>query len=103
MEELREIRTFLEQGRYAEALALVGEMEEMGREDKINKIAGYLEIPLLHLIGKHAENRTTRTWEFSIREGGRPRPPCGWIGSSRPRAGRPRSRESPAPNVDGLR
>ena len=29
MEELREIRTFLEQGRYAEALALVGEMEEM--------------------------------------------------------------------------
>jgi len=40
MEELFELRTYIEGGRYADALVLLGEMEEMSREDKINKIAG---------------------------------------------------------------
>jgi hypothetical protein len=67
MEELIELRNCIEQQRYADALVLIGEMEEMSKEDKINKIYSYLEILLLHLIKKSAEQRTTRSWELSIR------------------------------------
>ncbi len=66
MEELFELRSHIEQGRYDDALALIGEMEEMSRDDKINKIESYLDVLLLHLIKKHAEKRTTRSWETSI-------------------------------------
>lgn len=66
MEELLELRTHIEQGRYAEALALIGEMEEMSRDDKINKIESFLQVLLVHLIKQQAEKRTTRSWEVSI-------------------------------------
>jgi hypothetical protein len=65
MEELLELKTYIEQGRYAEALTLIGELEEMSREDKIHKIGSFIEILLLHLIKQHAEQRTTRSWEVS--------------------------------------
>ncbi len=67
MEELVELRTYIEQGRYAEALTLIGEMEEMSRDDKIHKIESFLHILLLHLIKHHVEQRTTRSWEVSMR------------------------------------
>lgn len=66
MEELFELRSCIEDGRYADALVVLGEMEDMSRDDKINKIGSYLEILLLHLIKKHAEKRTTKSWEASI-------------------------------------
>ncbi len=67
MEELFELRTYIEQGRYQNALTLLGEMEEMSQDDKINKITSYLEILLLHLIKQHVEKRTTKSWNASIR------------------------------------
>lgn len=67
MEELLELREHIEQGRYASALVLIGEMEEMSRDDKINKIGSFLTILLLHLIKQHAERRSTRSWDVSIR------------------------------------
>src|SRR5918999_1144775 len=67
MEELLELRAHIEQGRYTEALALIGEMEEMSRDDKINKIEGFLHILLVYLIKQHAEQRSTRSWEVSIK------------------------------------
>jgi hypothetical protein len=67
MEELYELRSYIEQGKYPEALVLLGEMEEMSREDKANKITSFLEILLLHVIKQHAEKRTTRSWDVSIR------------------------------------
>jgi hypothetical protein len=67
MEELLELRNHIEQGRYSDALALIGEMEEMSRDDKVNKIESFLHILLLHLIKRRAENRTTRSWEVSIK------------------------------------
>jgi hypothetical protein len=66
MEELLELRAHIEQGRYAEALTLIGEMEEMSRDDKIHKIESFLYILLLHLIKQQAEQRTTRSWEVSM-------------------------------------
>ncbi len=35
MEELLELRRYVEQQRYAEALALIAEMEEMSRESQL--------------------------------------------------------------------
>ena len=67
MEELFELKAYIEQQRYADALALIGEMEEMSKDDKIHKIYSYAVILFLHLIKKNAEQRSTRSWEFSIR------------------------------------
>jgi hypothetical protein len=67
MEELLELRTCLEQQRYADALLLLGEMEEMSKDDKMHKIHSYILILLIHLIKQQAEQRTTRSWGFAIR------------------------------------
>jgi hypothetical protein len=66
MEELFELKACIEEGRYTDAIVLLGEMEEMSRDDKINKIESFMEILLLHLIKQHAEKRSTRSWETSV-------------------------------------
>jgi len=66
MEELSVLRQYIEQGRYSDALLFIDELEEMSKEDKINKIFSYALILLIHLIKKHVEQRTTRSWDFSI-------------------------------------
>ena len=68
MDELAELRTLLETGRIEEALLLVDELEEMSREDKMNKISSYMRVLLIHLIKQQAEQRRTRSWEVSIKE-----------------------------------
>jgi hypothetical protein len=67
MEELFALRACLEQHRYADALVMVNELEEMSKDDKINKIDSFAVILLLHLIKQAAENRTTRSWDTTIR------------------------------------
>ena len=67
MEELLELREHIQQGRYASALDLIGEMEDMSRDDKINRVESFLEILMLHLIKQQAEKRTTRSWDISMR------------------------------------
>ena len=67
MEELYELRTYLETGKYQEALLLLDELEEMSRDDKINRISSFMEVLLIHLIKQAAEKKTTRSWEVSIR------------------------------------
>ncbi len=68
MEELTMLRQYIEGHNYQEALLLIEEMEEMSKEDKLNKIYSYGVILLLHLIKQAAEKRTTRSWDFSIYE-----------------------------------
>ena len=67
MDELNELRAHIEHGRYAEALVLIGEMEEMSRDDKIQKIESFLQVLLVYLIKQQVEGRTTRSWDVSIR------------------------------------
>jgi hypothetical protein len=67
MEEILTLKSLLIQGNIAAALAIVEELEEMSRDDKINNIRSYAKILLLHLIKQQAENRTTRSWDVSIR------------------------------------
>ncbi|MFK0730405.1 MAG: DUF29 family protein [Gloeotrichia echinulata GP01] len=66
MEELLLLRELIAKQEYEQALEIVNELEEMSREDKLNKIYSYAVILLLHLIKQDAEKRSTRSWEFSI-------------------------------------
>ena len=67
MEELLTLKDLLLKGDIPGSLAVVEELEEMSRDDKINNIISYSIILLLHLIKQQAENRTTRSWDISIR------------------------------------
>lgn len=67
MEELLELKENLLRGDIAGTLAIVEELEEMSRDDKISNIRSHAKILLLHLIKQQAENRTTRSWDITIR------------------------------------
>ncbi len=67
MEELLTLKELLLKGNVPEALAIVEELEEMSRKDIIKTIRSYAVVLLLHLIKQQAENRTSRSWEVSIR------------------------------------
>jgi hypothetical protein len=66
MEELITLRKYIEEKDYIKALELVAQLEEMSKEDKLNKIYSYAVILLVHLIKQQAEQRTTRSWDVSI-------------------------------------
>jgi hypothetical protein len=68
MEEIETLRTYIKEGRYADALQLIDELDEMSRDDKIHKVESYMRVLFIHLIKKHVEQRTTRSWEVSIKE-----------------------------------
>lgn len=67
MEELLILKDLLLTGNIPGALVIVEELEEMSRNDIIKTIRSYAVILLLHLIKQQAENRTTRSWDVSIR------------------------------------
>jgi hypothetical protein len=67
MEELLELRELVITGNLEAALNLIDELEEMSKEDKINKIYSYCVILLVNLIKQHSEKRTTNSWDVSIR------------------------------------
>jgi hypothetical protein len=67
MEELIELREFVVSGNLEAALSLIDELEEMSKEDKINKIYNNCIVLLVHLIKQQAEKRTTHSWDVSIR------------------------------------
>jgi hypothetical protein len=67
MDELLELRRYLEKGDYEAAMQVLDELDEMSRKDTIYKIQSFMEIVLIHRIKQQAEQRTTRSWDFSIR------------------------------------
>lgn len=67
MEELLELKQLLLKGDIQGSLVIVEELEEMSKNDIIKTIRSYTIILLLHLIKQQAENRTTRSWDVSIR------------------------------------
>ena len=67
MNELEELRKRIEEQDYVAALQIVDELEEMSKEDKLDKIYSYAIVLLLHLIKQAAEKRTTKSWEVSIK------------------------------------
>ena len=67
MEELFALKELLLKGDIKGSLAIVEELEEIGKKDIIKTIRSHAIILLLHLIKQQAENRTTRSWNVSIR------------------------------------
>ena len=67
MEEILELRQLLLKGDLKGALVVAEEIVEMSKKDIINNIYSFAVILLLHLIKQQAENRTTRSWDISIR------------------------------------
>ena len=66
MEEILELKECLLSQNYDRALLIVEELEEIGRQDKINNLESFLVILLLHLIKIQVEKRVTRSWRSSI-------------------------------------
>ena len=67
MEEIITLKELLLKGDISGAIALAEEIEEMSKKDIINNIRSFAVILLLHLIKQQVENRTTRSWDVSIR------------------------------------
>ena len=67
-DEIHALRQAIEAGDYTQALWLIDEMDEMSRDDKINKIISYMRVLLIHRIKQAVEKRSTRSWEDSIEE-----------------------------------
>jgi len=67
MEELFALKYLLLKGDIPGSLAIVEELEEMSKKDIINNIRIFAVILLLHLIKQQVENRSTGSWEVSIR------------------------------------
>ena len=66
MDELLELKQYIEAERYDDALLLISEMEEMAKEDKLNKVSSFIVILLIHLIKQRAEKHSTKAWDTSI-------------------------------------
>jgi hypothetical protein len=67
MEELLTLKELLLKGDISGSLAIVEELEEMSKKEIIKTIRSYAVILLLHLVKQQTENRTTRSWDVSIR------------------------------------
>ena len=66
MEEILELKDCLLNHQYQRAMTIVEELEQMGRQDKINNLESFLVILLIHLIKIQVEKRVTRSWRSSI-------------------------------------
>lgn len=66
MEEILELKDCLLSHQYDRAIKIVEELEQMGRQDKINNLESFLVILLIHLIEIQVEKRVTRSWRSSI-------------------------------------
>ncbi len=66
-QELTDLRNSILQGNYADALAIVDELEGMSRQAILRNIKSYVNILLIHLIKNQVEQRLTNSWVASIR------------------------------------
>ncbi len=67
MEEILALKDLLLRNDIQGALVIAEELEEMSRGEIVRVIRGHAIILLMHLIKQQAENRSTRSWEVSIR------------------------------------
>ncbi|PPS43554.1 DUF29 family protein [Chroococcidiopsis sp. TS-821] len=67
MEELLELKELLIHKDFEGAFALVEDLEEMGKKGIARNVRSYAKVLLLHLIEQQVEQRTTKSWDISIR------------------------------------
>jgi hypothetical protein len=66
MEEIIELKQSIISRDWEKSLAIIEELEEMGRQDKINNLQSFLVILLVHLIKIQIKKRVTKSWRNSI-------------------------------------
>ena len=66
-QELMDLKTSIQEGRYADALLIVDELEGMSKQAILRNIKAFLKILLIHLIKNQVEQRLTGSWASSIR------------------------------------
>ncbi|BAZ30908.1 hypothetical protein NIES4074_33750 [Cylindrospermum sp. NIES-4074] len=66
-QELIDLRNSILEARYADALAIVDELEGMSKQAILRNIQSYLKVLLIHLIKNQVEQRLTGSWAASIR------------------------------------
>lgn len=67
-QELRELRDYINKGRYQEALEIIDDLEEISKKAILEKIQSFLVRLLIHLIKNQVEQRLTNSWAVSIRD-----------------------------------
>ncbi|NET01985.1 MAG: DUF29 domain-containing protein [Sphaerospermopsis sp. SIO1G1] len=66
-QELTDLRNSILAGNYADALAIVDELEGMSKQAILRNIQSFLRVLLIHLIKNQIEQRLTNSWVASIR------------------------------------
>lgn len=67
-QELVDLRASILEGRYEDALAIVGELEGMSKKAILRAIKSFVVRMLIHLIKNQVEQRLTNSWAASIRD-----------------------------------
>jgi len=65
-QELIDLRTSILEGRYADALAIVDELQGMSKQAILRHIESFLVKVLIHLIKNQIEQRLSNSWVASI-------------------------------------
>lgn len=65
-QELIDLRNSIVEGRYADALAIVDDIESMSKQAILRKIQSFLIRLMVHLIKNQVERRLTNSWAASI-------------------------------------
>ncbi|WP_016950069.1 DUF29 family protein [Anabaena sp. PCC 7108] len=65
-QELIDLRNSILQGRYADALVIVDELEGMSKQAILRNIESFLVRLIIHLIKNQIEQRLTNSWAASI-------------------------------------
>ncbi len=63
-----ELRNYIIQGYYQEALEIIDDLEEMSKKAILEKIQSFLVRLMIHLIKNQVEQRLTNLWAVSIRD-----------------------------------
>jgi ABC-type antimicrobial peptide transport system permease subunit len=66
-QELVDLKNSIREGRYADALMIVDELEGMSKQANLRQLKSFLRIMLIHLIKNQLEQRLTNSWAASIR------------------------------------
>ncbi|MBD2603355.1 DUF29 family protein [Scytonema hofmannii FACHB-248] len=66
-QELVDLKNSILEGRYADALMIVDELEGMSKQANLRQIKSFLRIMLIHFIKNQLEQRLTNSWAASIR------------------------------------
>jgi hypothetical protein len=65
-QELIDLRTSILEGRYADALTIVDELEGLSKQAILRNTESFLVTRLVHLIKNQIEQRLTNSWVASI-------------------------------------